>query len=104
MCAVPKKDRRGHCIPWDLSYTWLWVAMQILGIDFKFSLRATSTLNHWTISLVCCCCCCCCCFCCNYVFVWVYVHVMSAGTYNDHRATWSRSYRYCEPPNKDALC
>ena len=29
---VPMKDRRGHCIPWNWSYRWLWATVWELGI------------------------------------------------------------------------
>lgn len=33
MHKVPEEARRGHRIPWNLSYEWLWSAVWVLGIE-----------------------------------------------------------------------
>jgi hypothetical protein len=45
------KGQRGHCIPWNWSYGWLWAAMLMLGIEPPSSRKIANDLNHWAISL-----------------------------------------------------
>ena len=45
-CVIPEV-RRGHQIPWNWNYRWLWATMWVLGIKPGGSGRAASALNHW---------------------------------------------------------
>lgn len=51
MHAVLTEVRRQHWVPWKWSYRQVWVAMWVLRAKPRFSLRKTSALAHWTISL-----------------------------------------------------
>lgn len=43
--------RRGHRIPSNWSYRWLWTTMLVLlGVKPRPSARARSALNHWAVS------------------------------------------------------
>ena len=42
---------RRHQFPWDWSYRWLRVAMQVLGIEPRFSERAASSLHPVGLSV-----------------------------------------------------
>lgn len=65
MCAVPAGTRRGHCIPWNKSYGWLWISMWVLeiktkspglvqcskllnGLSSSLALRSYTNLSHFT--------------------------------------------------------
>lgn len=65
MCAVPEGTRRGHCIPWNKSYGWLWISMWVLeiktkspglvqcskllnGLSSSLALRSYTNLSHFT--------------------------------------------------------
>lgn len=43
---------RGHQIPWDWICRWFCVAMGMLGIEPRSSIRVVSALNLWAISPV----------------------------------------------------
>ena len=51
-CHILAEARRRCQIPWDCSYRQLLVTISVLGIEPRFSGRATSALNCWAISLV----------------------------------------------------
>lgn len=39
--------RRGHQVPWNQSYRWLWINTRVLGPEPRFSARTIWALNHW---------------------------------------------------------
>lgn len=47
-CQVPAEHRWRCQIPWDWSYTLVWVAVWGLGLEPWFSGRASDS-NHWVI-------------------------------------------------------
>lgn len=49
---VPVKARRGHQIPRNWSYRWLWMAMWGLAIEPRPLVRAARDLNCWAISAI----------------------------------------------------
>ena len=53
MCAVPAGTRRGHCIPWNKSYGWLWISMWVLEIKPKSPglVQCSKLLNSLSSSL-----------------------------------------------------
>ena len=43
MClSLPSEVRRGHQIPWNWNYGWLWVTVWMIGIELRPSVRAAS--------------------------------------------------------------
>ena len=50
-CLVPTEARRGHRLPWNWSYRWLWATVWVLRIE-PISGRVASVLNCWAISPV----------------------------------------------------
>lgn len=49
-CFVPQEARRGHWIPWNQSYGWLWACIWMLGIEPRCASQAISALSHCAIS------------------------------------------------------
>lgn len=49
---VAEEVIKGHWIPYNRGYRWLWATMWVLGTEPTYSARATSTLNRWATSLV----------------------------------------------------
>lgn len=49
---MPLKSIKGHLIPCDWSYKWLWVTKWVLENEPKFSRKATSACNHWAFAPV----------------------------------------------------
>lgn len=50
-CLVPAENGRGHCLPCNWSYRWLYANMWVLGTESKSSTRGTNAFNHWAIFL-----------------------------------------------------
>lgn len=49
MCLVPMEASRGHQMPRNWCYQWLWVTMWVPGIKPRYSARAACAPNHWAI-------------------------------------------------------
>ena len=45
------EDWRGHWIPWDGNYGWLWAFVWVVGIEPWSSGRTSAAFNWWAISL-----------------------------------------------------
>lgn len=39
--------RRGHWMPWNYTYGWLWATIWMLGIEPRSFARTRSALNYW---------------------------------------------------------
>lgn len=50
VCLVTREARRGHWIPWDWSYRWLWAAMPCGCWESKSGFLEGQCLNCWAIS------------------------------------------------------
>lgn len=50
MCVPYPVFRRGHLIPWNLSYKWLLATAQVPGNKASSSVRAANDLNYWASS------------------------------------------------------
>lgn len=49
MCLGPAEVRRGHSVPWNWSFRWLWVTMWVIKPKSESSTRGVSALNSWVI-------------------------------------------------------
>jgi hypothetical protein len=45
------RSQKRHLIPWSWSYSWLWAARYVLGVELRSSEKAASALNCWTSHL-----------------------------------------------------
>lgn len=43
---VPMESRKGHQMPWNWSFEWLWVSMWILGTELWKSNKCAKSLSH----------------------------------------------------------